>query len=99
WGTRALGWACRRHEVRPSARGTSGATGESSPPAVVDAREHGGWMDREQADYEAQEVNALIVAAGRRERDLSGEELERVLGHVARVGFDPDARERVRGTI
>jgi hypothetical protein len=56
-------------------------------------------MDREQAAREAQEVHALIVAAGRRERDLSGEELERVLGHIARVGFDPDARERVRGTI
>lgn len=41
----------------------------------------------------------LIAAVGRGERNLSDEELARVLAHVARAGFASNALERARGSI
>lgn len=52
-----------------------------------------------EVEREERAVGDLIVAAGSRARTLSGAELERVLRHVARAGFDPHARENVRGPI
>lgn len=51
------------------------------------------------AEREGQAVNALIAAAGTRRTVLSATDLARVLGHVAQAGFDPQAREAVRGRI
>lgn len=45
------------------------------------------------------EADRLILGAVSGGRALSDSELERVLEHVARAGFDPNARERVRGRL
>lgn len=45
------------------------------------------------------EGDALILEAARGTRRLSEAELQRVLQRVARAGFDPNAREQVRGRL
>lgn len=45
------------------------------------------------------EVDRLILEAAAGERKLTRAELRRVLEHVAQAGFDPNARERVRGRL
>ena len=45
------------------------------------------------------EIDRLILDAATGRRRLTDDELQRVLEQVARVGFDPNARERVRGRL
>lgn len=45
------------------------------------------------------DVDELILAAATGVRDLEQDELYLVLEHVAGAGFDPNARQRVRGTL
>jgi hypothetical protein len=45
------------------------------------------------------DADRLILAAGTGLRELTPDELEHVLRHVARAGFDPGAREEVRGRL
>lgn len=45
------------------------------------------------------DVDRLILEAATGTRRLTAAELQRVLAHVARAGFDPNAMERVRGRL
>lgn len=45
------------------------------------------------------EADRLILAAATGVRELTPDELRRVLEHVAQAGFDPNARERARGLL
>jgi hypothetical protein len=47
----------------------------------------------------APEIDQLIVAAATGTVVLSPSELRRVLEHIAQAGFDPNAREQVRGRL
>jgi hypothetical protein len=47
----------------------------------------------------AAEVDRMILEAATGARRLTHPELRRVLEHVARVGFDPNAREKARGRL
>jgi hypothetical protein len=44
-------------------------------------------------------IHQLIEAAARGERDPREDELQQIREHVAQAGFDPVARERVRGRL
>lgn len=46
-----------------------------------------------------EEIHRLIVEAAEGLRELSADELNQILEHVAEAGFDPSATERVRGRL
>ncbi len=48
---------------------------------------------------EAFDADRLILEAATGARTLTEDELRHILEHVARVGFDPNARERARGAL
>jgi hypothetical protein len=55
---------------------------------------------RPDASEEERTVHRLILAAATDPaRQLTGEELARIVRHIAGAGFDPNALERVRGNV
>jgi hypothetical protein len=53
----------------------------------------------EAGDESPPDFDRLILEAATGARQLTPEELQRVLGHVAAAGFDPSALERARGRL
>ena len=45
------------------------------------------------------DAGSLLLEAISRGWRLTDEELQKILEHVAQVGYDPDARERARGKL
>ena len=70
------------------------------PAAVPPVRATPGWEmgDRQMADA-AGDIDRLILDAATGRRRLTSAEIQQVLEHVARAGFDPNRLERARGRL